>query len=257
MLGKLLAVVQRQGLPQGLGCGRILFAAAWRTVAACKLGTLASNKYPDFRSTRVTAPPRRLAPTIVSPSQSPKRLRRSTTRRRGVPRYSRWQGAAPGFPGLAAFAPDVANDAASVPPRPPRHESRCKSSGAKSAAEDRSENRYAHVLDLVGGPPPTQPPSDILTHIRSIHLGHPRPLTPASLGFPLGRPPPSNRCGCGYVAVRGNRALVAAQSLGDSSLRFSVPVHVGYDFTLRAVGPRASRLRPHRRLRGRTAAVAE
>ncbi len=70
----------------------------------------------------------------------------NTTRAEGVPRWSRRQGAAPGFPGLAAFAPDVADDAASVCPRPARHESTCRSFGAKSAAADRRENRYARVL---------------------------------------------------------------------------------------------------------------
>ena len=41
-----------------------------RSPPAC-WGTLPSNKYPDFRSTSVTAPPRRFVPDVVSPLPVP------------------------------------------------------------------------------------------------------------------------------------------------------------------------------------------
>jgi hypothetical protein len=231
MLGKLLAVVQREGLPQDLGCGRIAFGGGLADGRRLQVGDLGQQQVSRFslheryRSAtamgtydRIPLPVAEATATIDDRGASLD----AHAGRQPPPVFPVWplspqtsQMTLPVFAhGLLGTNPGVDRLVRNLPP----------------PIAGKIATRAS--FDLVGRPSPTQPLSDILMHVRSIHLGHPRPPTPASLGLPLGSHRPVAVAAAVTSQFAGDRAFVAAQSLGDSSQRVSVAVHLGYDLTL-------------------------
>jgi hypothetical protein len=83
--------------------------------------------------------------------------------------------------------------------------------------------------DLVGQPSLRQTVGDVTPHFRPLHLGRPGALAPPPLGLPLGGDRPVAAAAAVASKFSGDRAIAVAQPVGDLRLKFSGPVHVGYD----------------------------